>query len=69
MAITPEGADDELQPEYNFRAMRGVVRGKYAAQYRERLRVIRLADDVGGTFAGEAAATEHSSVTQRLRVR
>jgi hypothetical protein len=50
-----ERADDELRPAYDFRSMRGVVRGKYAARYRERLRVVRLADDVAGAFADEAA--------------
>ena len=29
MAISPEATEDNLQPEYDFRAMRGVVRGKY----------------------------------------
>ncbi len=38
----PEPADD-LQPEYDFRSLQGVVRGKYAADYRERLRMVRLA--------------------------
>ena len=55
---TPEPADDELLPEYDFRAMRGVVRGKYAQRYRERLRVVRLADDVAGSFADEAAVND-----------
>ncbi len=35
--------------------MRGVVRGKYAARYRERLRVVRLEADVAAAFADEAA--------------
>lgn len=55
---TPEPAGDELLPEYDFRAMRGVVRGKYAQRYRERLRVVRLADDVAGSFADEAAVND-----------
>src|SRR2546428_3658919 len=58
MATSPDPAgpgDDEVRPEYDFRAMRGVVRGKYAARYRERLRVVRLAEDVAGAFAGEGA--------------
>ena len=63
MATSPEQpepgpAGDELRPEYDFRAMRGVVRGKYAARYRERLRVVRLADDVAGAFPDEAAVNE-----------
>ena len=57
MAISPDDLSsmDDLQPEYDFRSMRGVVRGKYAARYRERLRVVRLATDVSGAFADEAA--------------
>lgn len=61
MGISPEEsqpADDELRPEYDFRSMRGVVRGKYTARYRERLRVVRLADDVAGAFANEAAVND-----------
>jgi hypothetical protein len=37
-AASPEElrpADDDLLPEYDFRTMRGMVRGKYAAQYQE----------------------------------
>jgi hypothetical protein len=44
-----------MRPEYDFRTMRGVVRGKYAARYRERLRVVRLEADVAKAFADEAA--------------
>ncbi len=61
MGISPDKtgpADDDLRPEYDFRSMRGVVRGKYAAQYRERLRVVRLAEDVAAQFADEAAVNE-----------
>ncbi len=61
MAVSPDEPkppNDEMLPEYDFRAMRGVVRGKYAARYRERLRIVRLADDVGAAFADEAAVNE-----------
>src|SRR5216683_1664228 len=61
MATSPDEArqaDDDLRPEYDFQSMRGVVRGKYAARYRERLRVVRLADDVASAFADEAAVNE-----------
>ena len=61
MAVSPEGPNppnDEMRPDYDFRAMRGVVRGKYAADYRERLRIVRLAKDVGLAFADEAAVNE-----------
>ncbi len=57
METSPDTNDsnDELRPQYDFRALRGVVRGKYAARYKERLRVVRLADDVAAAFADEAA--------------
>jgi hypothetical protein len=60
MAISPEHpkSGDELRPEYNFRELRGVVRGKYAEKYRERLRVVRLAKDVAEAFPDEAAVNE-----------
>ena len=58
MAASPDDTEDDLQPEYDFRTLRGVVRGKYAARYHERLRMIRLADDVAGAFADEAAVNE-----------
>jgi hypothetical protein len=57
MATSPDdpGSPDDLQSEYDFRSLQGVVRGKYAARYRERLRVVRLAADVSGAFADEVA--------------
>ena len=56
MAASPDdGAQaDELRPEYDFRTLRGVVRGKYAAKFRERLRIVRLADDLAASFGTEA---------------
>ena len=44
-----------MRAEYDFRALRGVVRGKYAERYRERLRMVRLEEDVAAAFADEAA--------------
>ena len=57
MAISPEesGPIDDIEPEYDFRSLRDVVRGKYAARYQERLRVVRLAPDVSAAFTDEAA--------------
>jgi len=57
METSPEPVEpaDELQPEYDFRSLRGVVRGKYAARYKERLRIVRLAEDVAAAFVDEAA--------------
>jgi hypothetical protein len=56
MATSPDEPEstDDLEPEYDFRSLRSVVRGKYAARYQERLRVIRLAADVSEAFADEA---------------
>lgn len=50
----PTNATDDLEPEYDFRSLRGVVRGKYTARYQERLRVVRLAADVSDAFTDEA---------------
>ncbi len=47
--------DDEIEPEYDFRTLRGAVRGKYAARYQERLRVIRLEPDISEAFSDETA--------------
>jgi hypothetical protein len=61
MATSPDESEsvaDELRPEYDFRSLRGVVRGKYAARYQERLRVVRLADDVADAFTDEAAVND-----------
>lgn len=55
MAISPEPSEDDLRPEYDFRTLQGVQRGKYAAKYAERLRVVRLAEDVAQAFPDEAA--------------
>ncbi len=57
MAISPDpqSSAEELLPEYDFRSLRGVVRGKYAERYRQRLRVVRLAEDVSAAFGDEAA--------------
>lgn len=69
MAAFPDQSapDDDLQSEYDFRSLRGVVRGKYAARYRERLRVVRLADDVSAAFSDEAAVNAVLREYIRLR--
>jgi hypothetical protein len=61
MAISPEESEpveDDLRPEYDFRSMQGVSRGKYAARYQERLRIVRLAEDVAAAFSDEAEVNE-----------
>lgn len=57
MATSPEvsGPTDDVEPEYDFRSLQGVVRGKYAARFPERLRLVRLADDVSVAFADDEA--------------
>ncbi len=67
MATSPEQTDDELLPEYDFRSMRGVVRGKYANRYRDKLRVVRLAEDVAAAFPDEAAV--NAALREYLRER
>lgn len=57
--MTSENTDnDDLPPHCDFRSLGGVVRGKHATRYRERLRVVRLADDVAAAFADEAAVNQ-----------
>lgn len=69
MATSPDEVEpsDEMRPEYDFRALGKVVRGKYAARYRERLRVVRLADDVAAAFTDEAAV--NAALREYLRSR
>jgi hypothetical protein len=64
MATSPDNADSaggEMRPEYDFRELRGVVRGKY----RERLRTVRLAKDVAEAFPNEAAV--NAALREHLR--
>lgn len=56
---------DELRPEYDFRSLRGIVRGKYTARYQERLRVVRLASDVAAAFSDED--TVNAALREYLR--
>lgn len=69
MAASPDvpKPDGEMRDEYDFRSMRGVVRGKYAQRYRERLRLVRLAPDVASSFADEAAV--NAALREYLRNR
>jgi hypothetical protein len=68
MATSPDESQkgaDELRPEYDFRSLKGVVRGKYAARYNERLRLVRLADDIASSFPDDAAV--NAALRQFLR--
>jgi hypothetical protein len=69
MAASPDPADpsDDLRPEYDIRSLRDPARGKYLARYNERLRVVRLADDVAAAFTDEAAV--NAALREYLRHR
>ncbi len=61
MATSPENSEasgDDLRSEYNFRELQGVVRGKYAERYKERLRLVRLDKDIADAFPDESAVNE-----------
>lgn len=57
MATSPDPAssEHEMKPEYDFRSLKGIERGKYVERYRERLRLVRLDKDVAVAFADETA--------------
>jgi hypothetical protein len=46
---------DELRPEYDFRSLKGVVRGKYAGRSGEQVRIVHLDADIADAFTDEAA--------------
>lgn len=54
----PNEQGDELRPEYDFKSLKGVQRGKYAARYQERLRLVRLAEDISSAFVDEKAVND-----------
>lgn len=54
----PPADDDPQRQEYDFRELQGVVRGKYAKRYHERVRIVRLAEDVGSAFPDEASVND-----------
>lgn len=54
----PQPTEDEPREEYEFRSLQGVTRGKYAKRVGQRLRVVRLAEDVAAAFADEDAVNE-----------
>jgi hypothetical protein len=49
---------DELLPGYDFFAMKGGVRGKYASQYREGSNVVLLHPEIAKAFPTEDAVNE-----------
>jgi hypothetical protein len=51
-------AQDEMLPEYDFKNMKGGVRGKYADAYRQGTNLVRLDPDVAKAFTTEASVNE-----------
>ena len=50
--------NDELQEEYDFSQMKNGVRGKYAQQYYEDVKLIQLEPDVAKMFPNGASVNE-----------
>ena len=53
-----EEPEDELRPEYDGSSLKGGVRGKYAARYREGTNLVRLAPDVAQAFPDAESVNE-----------
>ena len=59
--------EDDLQPEYDLKELlKGGVRGKYVARYREGANVIVLAPDVAQAFPTAAAVNEALRLVMRM---
>ena len=50
--------DDDLRPEYDFRSMKGGVRGKYYERYRQGVNIVLLEPEVSKAFPSEASVNE-----------
>ena len=50
--------EDELQPEYDFAAMQGGVRGKYVQRYRSGTNLVLLDPDIAKAFPTDASVNE-----------
>jgi hypothetical protein len=49
---------DELLPEYDFREMKGGVRGRFAADYRRGTNLVLLDPDVAQAFTTDESVNE-----------
>jgi hypothetical protein len=49
---------DDLRPEYDFSQLKGGVRGKYVARYREGTNLVLLDPDVAAAFPDAQAVNE-----------
>jgi len=50
--------EDDLRPEYDFAAMNGGVRGKYAARLRKGSNLVLLDPDIATAFPSTASVNE-----------
>lgn len=50
--------EDDSQEEYDFSKMEGGVRGKYAKEYREGVKIVMLEPDVAEIFPDAKAVNE-----------
>ena len=48
----------EMRPEYDFKSMKGGVRGKYAARYREGTNLVLLDPEIARAFPTDAAVNQ-----------
>ena len=60
-------SEDDMLPEYDFTAMKGAVRGKYAARDRRQFRTVRLAEDVFPAFPDDEAV--NAALREYLRIK
>jgi hypothetical protein len=49
---------DDLRAEYDFSAMKGGVRGKYAQRYRAGTNLVKIEPDVAEIFGNDFAVNE-----------
>jgi hypothetical protein len=58
---------DELRPEYDMKSLlKGAVRGKYAAKYREGTNLVLLEPDVAEAFPNEKAVNDALRLVMKL---
>jgi hypothetical protein len=58
MKKTTRALRDELRPKYDFAAMKGGVRGKYARRVHESTNIVVIAPEVADAFPTEQAVNE-----------
>jgi hypothetical protein len=60
--------DDELRPEYDMKSLlKGGLRGKYTARYREGTNLVLLEPEVAKAFPNEKAVNEALKLVIKLK--